>query len=64
MGAFIAFLDISLGVTGPAAGAIAGASGVGTVYLAGAGAVALSAIVAVPMIANLPHAASPMNQAR
>jgi hypothetical protein len=49
MGAFIAFLDMSLGVTGPAAGA---------------GAVALSAIVAVLMIANLPHAASPMNQAR
>jgi len=62
MGAFIAFLDISLGITGPAAGAIAGASSVGTVYLAGAGAVALSAIVAVLLIVNPPRAASPMNQ--
>ena len=64
MGAFIAFLDISLGITGPAAGAIAGASSVGTVYLAGAGAVALSAIVAVLLIVNPPRADSPMNQQR
>jgi MFS family permease len=55
MGAFIAFLDISLGVTGPAAGAIASASSVGTVYLAGAGAVALSAIIAMLLIINPPH---------
>ena len=55
MGAFIAFLDISLGVTGPAAGAIASASSVGTVYLAGAGAVALSAIVAVLLIVQPPR---------
>jgi MFS family permease len=59
MGAFVAFLDISLGITGPAAGAIAGASNVGTVYLAGAGAVALSAIVAVLLIINPPRANSP-----
>jgi MFS family permease len=56
MGAFMAFLDISLGIAGPAAGAIASASSVGTVYLAGAGAVGLSAIVAVLLIINLPRA--------
>ena len=39
MGAFMAFLDMSLGLTGPAAGAIASAAGVNTVYLAGAFAV-------------------------
>jgi MFS family permease len=57
MGAFMAFLDISLGITGPAAGAIASAANVSTVYLAGAGAVALSAIVAVVLIVNPPRAA-------
>ena len=56
MGAFMAFLDISLGVTGPAAGAIASAASVSTVYLAGAGAVALAAIVAVVLIVNPPRA--------
>jgi MFS family permease len=56
MGAFVAFLDISLGITGPAAGAIASASSVGTVYLASAGAVALSAVVAVLLIVNPPRA--------
>ena len=50
MGAFVAFLDISLGMTGPAAGAIASVANVSTVYLAGAGAVALSAIVAVVLL--------------
>jgi MFS family permease len=55
MGAFMAFLDISLGITGPAAGAIASAAGVSTVYLAGAGAVALAAIVAVALIVNPPR---------
>ena len=57
MGAFMAFLDISLGITGPAAGAIASAAGVSTVYLAGAGAVALAAIVAVVLIVNPPRTA-------
>jgi MFS family permease len=64
MGAFVAFLDMSLGITGPAAGAIASASSVGTVYLAGAGAVALSAIVAGLLIVKPPRAASPMNEPR
>jgi MFS family permease len=57
MGAFMAFLAISLGITGPAAGAIASAAGVSTVYLAGAGAVALAAIVAVVLIVNPPRTA-------
>jgi MFS family permease len=57
MGAFMAFLDISLGVTGPAAGAIAGAAGVSAVYLAGSAAVALAAVVAVMLLLNPPRPA-------
>jgi MFS family permease len=57
MGAFMAFLDISLGVTGPAAGAIATAAGVSTVYLAGAAAVALAAVVAMVLMVNPPRPA-------
>ena len=47
MGAYVAFLDVSLGVTGPAAGLIAASAGVGSVYLAGAVMVALSLGVAL-----------------
>ena len=54
MGAFVAFLDIALGLTGPTAGAIAGVAGVNAVYLAGACAVTLSAFVAAYLIANKP----------
>ncbi len=50
MGAFIAFLDISLGITAPAAGALASATSVSTVYLAGGITVALSAIIAVYLV--------------
>lgn len=57
MGAFIAFLDMSLGITGPAAGAIANADGVSAVYLASAISVALSAIIAIYLILNPPQAA-------
>jgi MFS family permease len=56
MGAYVAFLDLSLGVTGPAAGAIANAAGVNAVYLAGAIAVASSAIIAIVLIVNPPRA--------
>ncbi|NWB64028.1 MFS transporter, partial [Pseudomonas sp. F1002] len=42
MGAYVAFLDISLGVSTPLIGALAGVAGVASVYLAGAVAVALS----------------------
>jgi MFS family permease len=52
MGAFMAFSDMALGITGPAAGAIAGAAGVNAVYLAGAGAVLLSTFVAGYLLAN------------
>jgi predicted MFS family arabinose efflux permease len=58
MGAFVAFLDISLGITGPAAGAIASAAGVNTVYLAAACAVASGAIVATVLLLNPPRAAT------
>ncbi|MEI9925818.1 MAG: arabinose transporter [Bradyrhizobium sp.] len=54
MGAFVAFFDIAIGLTGPTAGAIAGAFGVNAVYLAGACAVTLSAFVAVYLMANKP----------
>jgi MFS family permease len=54
MGAFMAFADMSLGITGPAAGAIASAAGVNAVYLAGAGGVVLSTFVAVHLLANKP----------
>lgn len=54
MGAYVAFLDISLGITGSATGAIAGDWGVGTVYLAGAVAVALSLLVAVRLLDSKP----------
>lgn len=56
MGAFIAFLDISLGITGPAAGAIANATGVSTVYLASAVTVALSTLIALYLVLSPPHA--------
>jgi MFS family permease len=58
MGAFVAFLDISLGITGPAAGAIASAGDVSTVYLAGAAAVALAAVVATVMLVHPPRPAT------
>ena len=56
MGAFVAFFDIAVGLTGPAAGAIAGAAGVNAVYLAGACAVALSTLVAGYLLVNKPTA--------
>jgi uncharacterized membrane protein (DUF4010 family) len=46
----VAFLDIALGVTSPLAGLLAGAQGVGSVYLAGAVAVALALVVAVRLL--------------
>ncbi len=49
MGAYVAFLDISLGLTGPALGAVAGAWGLGSVYLVSALAVASSVLVALQL---------------
>ena len=50
MGAYVAFLDLSLGITGPVLGAVAGAWGVGAVYLAGAIAAASSLLLAVRLL--------------
>lgn len=60
MGAYVAFLDIALGITSPVAGAWAGAWGIGSVYLAGAVAVGLSLVVALRML----RTAAPGNVAR
>ncbi len=57
MGAYVAFMDISLGVTSPLAGALAGAQGVGSVYLAGAIAVALALVVAWMLLSSVPASA-------
>jgi predicted MFS family arabinose efflux permease len=43
MGAFVAFLDIAYGLSGPAAGVIAGHFGYAAVYLFGAGCALLGA---------------------
>ncbi|MFZ6777665.1 arabinose transporter [Undibacterium sp. Ji83W] len=50
MGAYVAFLDISLGIASPLAGLIAGQWGVHTVFLAGGVAVGLSLLVAVRLL--------------
>jgi len=50
MGAYVAFLDISLAIAAPATGAIAHANGVDAVYLAGAIAVACAAAIALILI--------------
>lgn len=52
MGAYVAFLDIALGLTGPALGAVAGSWGLGSVYLVGGVAVASSLLVAVRLLTS------------
>ncbi|MDQ1923083.1 arabinose transporter [Massilia pseudoviolaceinigra] len=54
MGAYVAFLDMSLAVSGPLAGLVAMRWEVGSVYLAGAVAVASSAFVALRLLATRP----------
>ncbi|WP_229413466.1 arabinose transporter [Massilia violaceinigra] len=54
MGAYVAFLDMSLAVSGPLAGLVAMRWEVGSVYLAGAVAVALSAFVALRLLVTRP----------
>lgn len=54
MGAYVAFLDISLGITGPVLGAVAGTWSIEIVYLAGAIAVALSVLVALRLLTSAP----------
>ncbi|WP_288407897.1 arabinose transporter [uncultured Herbaspirillum sp.] len=50
MGAYVAFLDMSLGITSPLAGALASHFGVASVYLAGAVVVGLSMLVALGLL--------------
>lgn len=50
MGAYVAFLDIALGITSPMAGALAGALGVDSVYLAGAISAVFSLLVAMTLL--------------
>ena len=59
MGAYVAFLDIALGVTSPLAGVLAQGWGVDTVYLAGAVAVALSVLVALTLLGGQARAPRP-----
>lgn len=54
MGAYVAFLDIALGISTPLAGALAGATDVASVYLAGAVAVTMSVVVAWLLLAKQP----------
>lgn len=54
MGAYVAFLDISLGITGPVLGAVAGEWGVDAVYLVGAITVASSLLVALRLLLSAP----------
>lgn len=55
MGAYVVFLDIALGISTPLAGALAGATDVGSVYLAGAVAVTMSVVVAWLLLAKQPE---------
>lgn len=57
MGAYVAFFDLSMGVTGPAAGVIATVSGVSSVYLAGAIAVFCGLAAALLLLVDRPKAA-------
>lgn len=62
MGAYVSFMDIALGLTSPLAGALAGNHGIASIYLAGAIVVAISALVAVKLLAgvqqNIAHSAN------
>lgn len=57
MGAYVAFLDIALGVTAPLAGVLAGRHGIASVYLAGGITVAFSMLVAVKLLMAKPREA-------
>lgn len=58
MGAYVAFLDLSLGITSPLAGALAQAWGVEVVYQLGAVMVALAALVALGLMRTSPQSAA------
>jgi len=52
MGAYVAFLDISLGITSPLAGMLAANCGISAVYLLGAASVSLSFVVALMLLGH------------
>jgi MFS family permease len=52
MGAYTAFLDVSIGLTGPALGVVASGLGLGTVFLVSAVVVLGSAFIAVRLLSN------------
>ena len=58
MGAYVAFFDLSMGLTAPAAGLLASVTGVGDVYFAAAVSVALSIVVALLLRVNAARGAS------
>jgi len=58
MGAYVAFFDLSMGLTAPAAGLLASVTGVGDVYFAAAVSVALSIAVALLLRVNAARGAS------
>ncbi|HCM7310874.1 TPA: arabinose transporter [Klebsiella pneumoniae] len=52
MGAYVAFMDIALGLTTPMAGALAGAKGISSIYLAGTITVALALVIALRLLSE------------
>jgi MFS family permease len=56
MGAYTAFLDLALGLGGPALGLIASAAGLGTVFLASAAAALSASLVAARLMRSSPAA--------
>lgn len=52
MGAYVAFMDVALGLSSPLAGALAGARGLASVYLAGAITVALALVIALRLLSS------------
>lgn len=59
MGAYTACLDLALGIAGPVLGLIAGAAGLGAVFLVSALVVLCSAAIALRLLAEAPRAALP-----
>jgi hypothetical protein len=58
MGAYTAFLDLALGLANPALGLVAGVAGLGSVFLAGALIVVVSAAVAARLLRSSAPAAA------
>lgn len=52
MGAYVAFMDIALGLTTPMAGALAGAKGISSIYLASTITVALALVIALRLLSE------------